>query len=110
MQLRRERIALEQIHAEMESLSRLTRDVAGRVFYLQVHHRAKYEQKTLRWRTMGVKGIHIPWTEVYQYFDRELPQMKAWYEEVHRRVLELNAMEKSYRQQIKAKEGIVKFQ
>ncbi|WP_018606072.1 hypothetical protein [Uliginosibacterium gangwonense] len=110
MQLRRERTALEQIHAEMESLSRLTRDVAGRVFYLQVHHRAKYGQMTLRWRTMGVKGVHIPWAKVNQYFERELPQMKAWYEEVHIRVLELNALEKSLRQQIKTKEHIAKFQ
>lgn len=102
MSLRKESKRLRIVHDEMAQLSRLTRDIPGRTFYLQVHNRAEYGQKTLRWRKMGVKGGHIAWTEVHSYFAKELPAMRDWYIQVHNRALSLNIEEKSLRRMIAA--------
>ena len=69
--------ATRQGASAQEALARITSTVQGRTFYLTVHRRSASGQWSVRWRSMGVQGGHIAWSEIEDYFDRLSPQLGA---------------------------------
>lgn len=86
---------VDKIHHQQEDLSRLTRRVRGRSFYLSVHRRKATGQLHLRWRAAGAgpRAGHIPWGAIHTHFARLPGALREWYERTHRRAIELNRRE-----------------
>lgn len=103
--MKRAQAELDKVHQAQEALARVTSTVTGRTFYLAVHRRAASGQWSLRWRSMGVQGGHIAWSEVEGHFDRLPPQLKGWYRRINARALSLNADEQRARASLRAVSG-----
>jgi hypothetical protein len=86
---------VDKIHRAQADLSRLTRQVRGRTFYLSIHRRKATGQVHLRWRSGGAgpHAGHIPWEEIEGYFARLPGVLREWYDRTHRSALELNRRE-----------------
>ncbi|NMF87022.1 hypothetical protein [Aromatoleum petrolei] len=93
--LRQAQARVDKIYRQQEDLSRLTRRVRGRTFYLSVHRRKATGQVHLRWRAAGAgaRAGHIPWGAIDAYFAQLPGALREWYERIHRRVIELNRRE-----------------
>lgn len=93
--LRLARARVDTIHRQQEDLSRLTRRVRGRTFYLSVHRRKATGQIHLRWRAAGAgaRAGHIPWGTIDAHFARLPGALREWYERIHRHAIELNRRE-----------------
>lgn len=103
--MKRAQAELDKVRQAQEALARITSTVGGRTFYLAVHRRAASGQWSLRWRSMGVQGGHIAWSEIEGYFDRLPPQLKGWYRRINARALSLNADEQRARASLRAVSG-----
>jgi len=86
---------VDRIHRAQDDLSRLTRRVRGRTFYLSLHRRKTTGQVHLRWRVAGAgpHARHIPWGKIEAYFAQLPGTLREWYERTHQRALELNQHE-----------------
>lgn len=86
---------VDTIHHQQEDLSRLTRRVRGRTFYLALHRRTVTGQVQLRWRAAGAgpRAGHIPWGAIHAHFAQLPGALREWYERTHRRAIELNRRE-----------------
>lgn len=85
---------LDRIHAEQKNLSLVTRQVAGRQFYLAVHRRSVTGQHSLRWRMANMKrGGHLAWSEMPQLFAAQPHQLRDWYRRINETALMLNESE-----------------
>jgi hypothetical protein len=86
---------VDRIHRRQEELSRLTRRVRGRTFYLSVHRRKATGQIHLRWRAAGAgpHAGHIPWAAIHARFAQLPGALREWYEHLHRHAIELNRRE-----------------
>jgi len=86
---------VDKIHRAQADLSRLTRRVRGRTFYLSIHRRKPTGQLHLRWRSGGAgpHAGHIPWGEIEACFAHLPGVLRDWYDQAHRRALELNRRE-----------------
>ncbi|MCK9987459.1 MAG: hypothetical protein AzoDbin1_03931 [Azoarcus sp.] len=93
--VRQAQARVDTIHCQQEDLSRLTRRVRGRTFYLSVHRRKATGQLHLRWRAAGAgpRAGHIPWGAIHAHFARLPGALREWYERTHRRAIELNRRE-----------------
>ena len=107
--MKRAQAELDKVHQAQEALARVTSTVTGRTFYLAVHRRAASGQWSLRWRSMGVRGGHIAWSEIEDYFDRLSPQLKGWYRKINARAISLNADEQRARASVRAASGAGRF-
>ncbi|MCK0508611.1 MULTISPECIES: hypothetical protein [Aromatoleum] len=69
--------------------------MSGRTFYLSIHRRKTTGQVHLRWRSAGAgpHAGHIPWGDIEGYFVRLPGVLREWYDQTHRRALELNRRE-----------------
>ncbi|QTQ30073.1 Uncharacterized protein pbN1_00800 [Aromatoleum bremense] len=87
--------SVDRIHRAQDDLSRLTRRVRGRTFYLSLHRRKATGQVHLRWRAAGAgpRAGHIPWGAIHAHFAQLPGALREWYERTHRRALELNQCE-----------------
>ncbi|NMG42314.1 hypothetical protein GPA22_01000 [Aromatoleum toluvorans] len=94
-ELRQAAARVDRIHRAQDDLSRLTRRVRGRTFYLSLHRRKATGQVHLRWRAAGAgpHAGHIPWDKIDAYFVQLPGTLREWYERTHRRALELNRRE-----------------
>ncbi len=94
-EVRQAQAHVASIHRQQEELSRLTRRVRGRTFYLSVHRRKTTGQVHLRWRAAGTgtHAGHIPWGTIDAYFAQLPGALREWYERIHRRAIELNRRE-----------------
>lgn len=85
---------LDRIHAEQRTLSVVTRQVAGRQFYLAVHRRSLTGQHSLRWRMANMKrGGHLAWSDMPQHFAAQPHQLRDWYRRINETALTLNESE-----------------
>ncbi|MCK0513207.1 hypothetical protein [Aromatoleum buckelii] len=93
--VRQAQVRVASIHRQQEELSRLTRRVRGRTFYLAVHRRKDTGQVHLRWRAAGagVRAGHIPWGAIHAQFAQLPGALREWYERIHRHAIELNRRE-----------------
>ncbi|NMG76836.1 hypothetical protein [Aromatoleum diolicum] len=84
---------VDRIHRAQDDLSRLTRRVRGRTFYLALHRRTATGQVQLRWRAAGPRAGHIPWNAIHTRFAQLPGALREWYERTHQRAIELNQRE-----------------
>ena len=86
---------VDKIHRQQEELSRLTRRVRGRTFYLSVHRRKATGQVHLRWRAAGAgpHAGHIPWGAIHARFAQLPGALRDWYAHLHRHAIALNRRE-----------------
>ena len=93
--VRQAKARIDKIHRQQEELSRLTRRVRGRTFYLSVHRRKATGQVHLRWRAAGAgpHAGHIPWSAIHAHFAQLPWALREWYELTDRRAIELNQCE-----------------
>lgn len=96
------RAELDRIHAEQHNLSVVTRQVAGRQFYLAVHRRTATGQHSLRWRLANMRrGGHLAWGEMPQQFASLPDQLRDWYGRINDSAHELNEAELRARQSLR---------
>ena len=100
---------LDKVHRAQEALARITGTVRGRTFYLAVHRRSASGQWSVRWRSMGVQGGHIAWSEIEDYFDRLSPQLKGWYRKINARAIFLNDEEQRVRASLRVTRGAARL-
>ena len=94
-EVRQAQARVDRIHRQQEELSRLTRRVRGRTFYLAVHRRKDTGQVHLRWRAAGAgaRAGHIAWGVIHAHFAQLPGVLRKWYERIHRHAVELNRRE-----------------
>lgn len=107
--MKRAQAELDKVHRAQEALARITSTVQGRTFYLTVHRRSASGQWSVRWRSMGVQGGHIAWSEIEDYFDRLSPQLKGWYRKINARAISLNDEEQRVRASLRVTRGAARF-
>lgn len=93
---------LEHIRTEQRNLSVVTRQVAGRQFYLTVHRRGATGQHSLRWRMANMRqGGHLAWGAMPQQFASLPDQLRDWYGRINDSALTLNEAEMRARQSLR---------
>ncbi|MBW8837794.1 MAG: hypothetical protein JF605_22865, partial [Burkholderia sp.] len=89
---------LARVHAEMEAVAQLTRDVPGRDFALNLY-KQRGEAKQLRWRMRDSR--HSLWERIEPLLDELPPGLAQWYREVQQQSDVLNHREQAARYELK---------
>ena len=89
---------LARVHAEMEAVAQLTRDVPGRDFALNLY-KQRGDAKQLRWRMRDSR--HSLWERIEPLLDELPPGLAQWYREVQEQSDVLNHREQAARYELK---------
>lgn len=95
--------ALSFVQSEMSKLARKTKDVSGRLFFLEVHRRTSTCQMSLKWRLAYGRWRHANWDdeELQSYLSRMSVDWVDWYSDIAKKAVLLNAEEKKLRMQLR---------